>query len=60
MMPWLSLSLLGPLQVTLDGQPITAFKSDKARALLVYLAVEPRPAQGRAAGVVSIAEGGGE
>ncbi len=36
----LSLSLLGPLQVTLDRQPVTHFVYDKARALLVYLAVE--------------------
>ena len=36
----LSLALLGPLQVTLDGAPITAFESDKVRALLTYLAVE--------------------
>jgi DNA-binding SARP family transcriptional activator len=39
-MPYLSLSLLGSLQVTLDGQPVTGFKSDKVRALLAYLAVE--------------------
>ncbi|NIO72417.1 MAG: AAA family ATPase, partial [Anaerolineae bacterium] len=39
-MTHLSLSLLGPLQVTLDGQPVTAFKSNKVRALLAYLAVE--------------------
>ena len=39
-MPHLSLSLLGPFQVMLDGQPVTGFKSNKARALLAYLAVE--------------------
>ena len=39
-MPRLVLSLLGPFQVTLDGQPVTDFKSDKVRALLAYLAVE--------------------
>jgi DNA-binding SARP family transcriptional activator/RecA/RadA recombinase len=39
-MPHLSLSLLGPFQATLDGQPITSFKSNKVRALLAYLAVE--------------------
>ena len=39
-MAHLSLSLLGPLQVTLDGQPVTGFKSNKVRALLAYLAVE--------------------
>jgi len=36
----LSLSCLGPFQVSLDGQPVTTFKSVKVRALLVYLAVE--------------------
>ncbi len=36
----LSLSLLGSFQATLDGQPITGFKSNKIRALLAYLAVE--------------------
>ena len=36
----LSVHLLGPFQVTLDGQPVTGFVSDKARALLAYLAAE--------------------
>lgn len=36
----LSLSLLGTWQATLNGKPITAFESDKVRALLAYLAVE--------------------
>jgi DNA-binding SARP family transcriptional activator len=36
----LSLVLLGPLQVMLDGAPITGFESDKVRALLDYLAIE--------------------
>jgi len=36
----LSIRLLGPFQVTLMGKPVTAFQSDKARALLAYLAVE--------------------
>jgi predicted ATPase/DNA-binding SARP family transcriptional activator len=36
----LSLSLLGLFQVTLDGTPITGFRSDRARALLTYLALE--------------------
>jgi DNA-binding SARP family transcriptional activator/predicted ATPase len=40
MMAHLSLSLLGPFQATLDGQPVTGFKSNKVRALLAYLAVE--------------------
>jgi DNA-binding SARP family transcriptional activator/predicted ATPase len=39
-MSHLSISLLGPFQATLDGQPITGFKSIKVRALLAYLAVE--------------------
>jgi DNA-binding SARP family transcriptional activator/predicted ATPase len=36
----LSLSLLGPFHATLDGDPIVGFESNKARALLAYLAVE--------------------
>jgi predicted ATPase/DNA-binding SARP family transcriptional activator/tRNA A-37 threonylcarbamoyl transferase component Bud32 len=36
----LSVRLLGPLQVTLDGEPVTAFESDKVRALLAYLVTE--------------------
>jgi DNA-binding SARP family transcriptional activator/predicted ATPase len=36
----LSLSLLGPFQVTLHGEPVTGFESSKVRALLAYLAVE--------------------
>ena len=39
-MPQLSISLLGPFQVTLDGEPVTTFDSDKGRALLAYLAME--------------------
>ena len=39
-MPHLSLGVLGPLNVLVDDTPITTFESDKARALLVYLAVE--------------------
>ncbi|NIO71040.1 MAG: AAA family ATPase [Anaerolineae bacterium] len=39
-MPHLSVRLFGPLEVALDGQEVTAFKSDKARALLAYLVVE--------------------
>jgi len=42
----LSLALLGPTQLTLDGQPVGGFAYNKARALLVYLAVETyRPHQ---------------
>jgi DNA-binding SARP family transcriptional activator len=36
----LSLSLLSPFQATLDGEPVTGFATNKARALLAYLAVE--------------------
>jgi DNA-binding SARP family transcriptional activator/tetratricopeptide (TPR) repeat protein len=39
-MAHLSITFLGNLQVTLDGQPIAAFKSNKDRALLAYLSVE--------------------
>ncbi|MBL7183248.1 MAG: AAA family ATPase [Anaerolineae bacterium] len=39
-MAHLSLSLLGPFQVTLAGEPVTDFESNKVRALLAYLAVE--------------------
>jgi DNA-binding SARP family transcriptional activator/predicted ATPase len=36
----LSLRLLGPFTVKLDGHDVTGFRSDKVRALLSYLAVE--------------------
>ena len=36
----LAIACLGACQVTLDGAPVTAFRSQKALALLVYLAVE--------------------
>ena len=36
----LSLTLLGAFQITLDGEPVTGFESDKVQALLVYLALE--------------------
>ena len=36
----LSILSLGTLQITLDSVSLTAFASDKARALLTYLAVE--------------------
>ena len=39
-MPRLACSFLGTFQVTLEETPVTAFVSDKARALLAYLAVE--------------------
>lgn len=37
----LSLSLLGPFQAILDGQPLDSFRTDSARGLLVYLATQP-------------------
>jgi DNA-binding SARP family transcriptional activator len=39
-MAHLALSLLGPFQASLDGEPVTDFESTKVRALLAYLAVE--------------------
>jgi DNA-binding SARP family transcriptional activator/tetratricopeptide (TPR) repeat protein len=39
-MSHLNISLLGGFEVSLDGQPLTAFGADKARALLAYLAIE--------------------
>ena len=42
-----ALSLLGPVQATLDGQLINHFAYDKVRALLVYLAVEAGTAHAR-------------
>jgi adenylate cyclase len=39
-MAHLSIHVLGPMQVTLGGQAIARFESEKARALLAYLAVE--------------------
>jgi adenylate cyclase len=39
-MAHLSLTLLGTFEAAIDGQPLTGFKSNKERALLVYLAVE--------------------
>ncbi len=46
-MPRLSIFLFGPLRVTLDGEPVTGFESDKVRALLAYLAVETKAPQRR-------------
>jgi DNA-binding SARP family transcriptional activator/predicted ATPase len=37
----LTIRLLGPFHVTLDGKPITNFESNKVRALLACLAMEP-------------------
>jgi DNA-binding SARP family transcriptional activator len=39
-MAQLSISLFGSFRVALDGEPVTGFVSDKARALLAFLAVE--------------------
>ncbi|MBN1217800.1 MAG: tetratricopeptide repeat protein [Anaerolineae bacterium] len=39
-MTHLAIYLLGGLQVILEGEPVTDFATDKARALLAYLAVE--------------------
>lgn len=36
----LAILSLGPLQITLGDSPVTGFDSDKARALLTYLAIE--------------------
>jgi len=39
-MAHLDIQLLGSLQISLDGNPLTGFATDKARALLAYLALE--------------------
>ena len=39
-MPRLTLGLLGPVEVALDGEPVTGLAYEKVRALLAYLAVE--------------------
>ncbi|RIK37083.1 MAG: hypothetical protein DCC55_25310 [Chloroflexi bacterium] len=39
-MPTLKLYLLNGFSAELDGKPLTAFRSDRVRALLAYLAVE--------------------
>jgi DNA-binding SARP family transcriptional activator len=43
----LSICLLGSFWVTLDGDPVTNFESDKVRALLAYLGVEAETPQRR-------------
>jgi len=40
-MAHLIIRLLGPVQIALDGEPVIGFESEKARALLAYLAAEP-------------------
>ena len=39
-MPGLSIQLFGLFDIKLNGEPISGFRSNKARALLAYLAVE--------------------
>ncbi len=46
-MTHLSISLLGGFEVTLDGNPVTGFESNKVRALLAYLATETDRAHSR-------------
>ncbi|HEU5088644.1 MAG TPA: transcriptional regulator, partial [Roseiflexaceae bacterium] len=45
----LSLTLFGSLQYALDGVALTAFDSDKTRALLAYLSVEAAQSHRRTA-----------
>ncbi|MGD8968585.1 MAG: BTAD domain-containing putative transcriptional regulator, partial [Anaerolineae bacterium] len=40
-MAHLSIRVLGPFQVHLDGEPVSGFASDKVRALLAYLVLSP-------------------
>jgi DNA-binding SARP family transcriptional activator len=40
-MTQIALTLLGPMQVTVQGQLIVTFPYEKVRALLAYLAIEP-------------------
>lgn len=40
-MAQLEIALFGPLRVTLNGEPLIHFEYDAARALLVYLALDP-------------------
>lgn len=46
-MPHLDIRLLGTFEITLDGKPLTGFATDKARALLAYLALEAAHPQRR-------------
>ncbi|MGE5378614.1 MAG: AfsR/SARP family transcriptional regulator [Bacteroidota bacterium] len=48
-MPYLSFNFLGGFEVTLDGEPVTAFRTDKVRALLAFLALESHRAHRRSA-----------
>jgi adenylate cyclase len=40
-MAHLTIRVLGPLEVSLEGEPASGFASDKVRALLVYLVLSP-------------------
>lgn len=44
-MTTLQITCLGDFQVTIAGTPVMTFRTEKDRALLVYLAVEQRPHQ---------------
>ncbi len=46
-MPHLSIALIGPVEVALDGAAVTNFDYAKVRALLAYLAAEPERAHSR-------------
>lgn len=46
-MTHLDIYLLGTLHISLDGDPLTGFATDKARALLAYLALESAHPQRR-------------
>lgn len=46
-MSCLKIHLFGPFEVSLDGQPISQFDTEKTRALLAYLASEPGHAHQR-------------
>jgi WD40 repeat protein/DNA-binding SARP family transcriptional activator/tRNA A-37 threonylcarbamoyl transferase component Bud32 len=43
----LSLTLLGPFQAQNNGRPVPGFRTKATQALLIYLAVQPKQAQGR-------------
>src|SRR5581483_4980695 len=46
-MPHLSSALIGPVEVAIDGAPVTSFDYAKVRALLAYLAAEPQRSHSR-------------
>ncbi|MCG8351867.1 MAG: tetratricopeptide repeat protein [Chloroflexales bacterium] len=46
-MTHLTISVLGPLQITSDNRPLIGLNYDKAQALLIYLAIEARYMQRR-------------